>query len=82
MQKASLDGEYNLTFDIAIFSHQNIIHRISHFKNVYPAMSVGYSAIIQNFMNELTLKPQDSFGRFLKFLLDLQKVDHTIRKHH
>ena len=28
------------------------------------------------------LKPQDSFGRFVKNFLDLQKVDHTIRKHH
>ena len=28
------------------------------------------------------LKPQDSFGRFVKIFLDLQKVDHTIRKHH
>ena len=28
------------------------------------------------------LKPQDSFGRFVKFFLDLQKVDHTIRKRH
>ena len=28
------------------------------------------------------LKPQDSFGRFVKNCLDLQKVDHTIRKHH
>ena len=27
------------------------------------------------------LKPQDSFGRFVKMFLDLQKVDHTIRKH-
>ena len=27
------------------------------------------------------LKPQDSFGRFVKKILDLQKVDHTIRKH-
>ena len=28
------------------------------------------------------LKPQDSFGRFVKNFLDLQEVDHTIRKHH
>ena len=28
------------------------------------------------------LKPQDSFGRFVKIFLDLQRVDHTIRKHH
>ena len=28
------------------------------------------------------LKPQDSFGRFVKIFLNLQKVDHTIRKHH
>ena len=28
------------------------------------------------------LKPQDSFGRFVNIFLDLQKVDHTIRKHH
>ena len=28
------------------------------------------------------LKPQDSFGRFVNNFLDLQKVDHTIRKHH
>ena len=28
------------------------------------------------------LKPQDSFGRFANIFLDLQKVDHTIRKHH
>ena len=27
------------------------------------------------------LKPQDSFGRFVTIFLDLQKVDHTIRKH-
>ena len=26
------------------------------------------------------LKPQDSFGRFVKNFLDLEKVDHTIRK--
>ena len=30
----------------------------------------------------LLLKPQDSFGRFVKHFLDHQKVDHTIRKHH
>ena len=30
----------------------------------------------------IKLKPQDSFGRFVKNFLDLQKVDHTIRKHH
>ena len=28
------------------------------------------------------LKPQDSFSRFAKIIIDLQKVDHTIRKHH
>ena len=28
------------------------------------------------------LEPQDSFGRFVKIFLDLQKVDHTIGKHH
>ena len=28
------------------------------------------------------LKPQVSFGRFVTFFIDLQKVDHTIRKHH
>ena len=28
------------------------------------------------------LKPQDSFGRFFNFFLDLQKVDHIIREHH
>ena len=33
-------------------------------------------------MNPSVLKPQDSFGRFVKNVLDLQKVDHTIRKHH
>ena len=27
------------------------------------------------------LKPHDSFGRFVTIFLDLQKVDHTIRKH-
>ena len=27
------------------------------------------------------LKPQDSFGRFVLKIIDLQKVDHTIRKH-
>ena len=27
------------------------------------------------------LKPQDSFGTFVQNFLDLQKVDHTIRKH-
>ena len=26
------------------------------------------------------LKPQDSFGRFVENLLDLQKVDHSTRK--
>ena len=31
---------------------------------------------------KLSLKPQDSFGRIVKNCLDLQKVDHTIRKHH
>ena len=30
----------------------------------------------------IMLKPQDSFGRFVKIFLDLQKMDHTIRKHH
>ena len=29
-----------------------------------------------------SVKPQDSFGRFVKNFVDLQKVDHTIRKHH
>ena len=33
-------------------------------------------------LNIYTLKPQDSFGRFVNNFLDLQKVDHTIRKHH
>ena len=28
------------------------------------------------------LKPQDSFGEFDKFFLDLQKVQENIRKHH
>ena len=28
------------------------------------------------------LKPQDSFGEFDKFFLDLQKVQEIIRKHH
>ena len=28
------------------------------------------------------LKPQDSFGEFNKFFLDLQKVQEIIRKHH
>ena len=32
--------------------------------------------------SDLCLKPQDSFGAFVTFFLDLQKVDHTIRKHH
>ena len=32
--------------------------------------------------DDMVLKPQDSFGRFVKIFLDLQKVDHTIRKHH
>ena len=31
---------------------------------------------------EVKLKPQDSFGRFVKIFLDLEKVDHTFRKHH
>ena len=30
----------------------------------------------------LRLKPQESFGRFVKNVLDLQKVDRTISKHH
>ena len=30
----------------------------------------------------MALKPQDSFGRFVLKILDLQKEDHTIRKHH
>ena len=34
------------------------------------------------FDNVFTLKPQDSISRFVKIFLDLQKVDHTIRKHH
>ena len=28
------------------------------------------------------LKPKESFGRFVKYFCDLQKMDHTIRKHH
>ena len=30
----------------------------------------------------LILKPQDSFGEFDNFFLDLQKVQDIIRKHH
>ena len=30
----------------------------------------------------MKLKPQDSFGEFDKILLDLQKVQEIIRKHH
>ena len=37
---------------------------------------------IEVLANAFNLKPQDSFGRFVKIFLDLQKVDHTIRKHH
>ena len=40
------------------------------------------SEVTQNFHATIILKPQDSFGRFVKNFLDLQKVDHTIRKHH
>ena len=30
----------------------------------------------------MPLMPQDSFGEFKKFFLDLQKVQEIIRKHH
>ena len=40
-------------------------------------LTVLYLELVMN-----KLKPQDSFGRFVKFFIDLQKVDHTIRKHH
>ena len=29
--------------------------------------------------SSMKLKPQDSFGRFVKFFHDIQRVDHTIR---
>ena len=34
------------------------------------------------FFAKLMLKPQDSFGEFDNFFLDLQKVQGIIRKHH
>ena len=41
-------------------------------------------AVTQSHLGNYTLhlKPQDSFGKFVKFFLDLQKVDHAIKKHH
>ena len=37
---------------------------------------------LQHINSMLQLKPQDSFGEFDYFFLDLQKVQEIIRKHH
>ena len=62
-------------------------------KIIYPAIEIWgwgggihfwtfWSLIISLIKQLSSLKPQDSFGRFVKKIIDLQKVDHTIRKHH
>ena len=40
--------------------------------------------VLFSFFYDVGLKPQDRFYRFVKIFLDLQiqKVDHAIRKHH
>ena len=43
-----------------------------------PTLKIIYFFLLET----CQLKPQDSFGRFVKIFLDLQKVDHIIRKHH
>ena len=53
------------------------ITNTSHTPNTRTCKSVG---LIKTVL--IGLKPQDSFGRFVKFFLDLQKVDHIIRKYH
>ena len=40
-------------------------------------MITSFQLILQKFFD---LKPQDSFGSFVKNFLNLQKVDYTIRK--
>ena len=44
--------------------------------------SHGIDGLCRREKLKVHLKPQDSFGRFVKSFLDLQKVDHIIRKHH
>ena len=47
------------------------------------AKNNGINEYILNLsLMQTSLKPQDSIGRFVKNFLDLQKVDHTIRKYH
>ena len=36
---------------------------------------------MNNIISFIVLKPQDSFGKKIKLFLDLQKVQHTVRKH-
>ena len=49
---------------------------------VYIAMEQMSNTVIIIIILMTMLKPQDSFGEFNKFFLDLQKVHEIIRKHH
>ena len=54
----------------------------NEWKHVYHQLDFGLFINHPYLQNSDKLKPQDSFGRFVKICLDLQKVNHTIRKHH
>ena len=67
--------------------HQHAyLHIIYIFLSPFLLQTLGAGVKMKTGVREFSvqdmLKPQDSFGRFVNIFLDLQKVDHTIRKHH
>ena len=49
---------------------------------VLDVLSCYLRLLVKQTDTKLILKPQDSFGEFNNFFLDLQKVQGIIRKHH
>ena len=55
---------------------------VKEFKWYSKSDSLFHSGHELMFLVTCVLKPQDSFGEFDNFFLDLQKVQEIIRKHH
>ena len=67
-----------LLFLASFFSYKIVCYfSLSNFNPLHPDFWICTSDSKLN-----KLKPQDSFGEFDKFFLDLQKVQEIIRKHH
>ena len=83
------ENEYEKSGHLSIFTilkHLMVLlkYKISglHFYTLSKTLKACRAMQLRFFLKvETLLKPQDS-GRFVKIFLDLQKVDHTIRKHH